>query len=337
MKRFINLFRSIGFEQILLWVYIIFIPLSGTFYFYLGSKKVGYNDFIFIGLLLTCLIKYARGKIEFKKTGLEKQFICMLALFLPSLVNSRGIFNSLLEFLGLIYLFLLFIIIINILTTKERMHNLMMVYFIISAVISFTGLFYLGVYFATGRILNNTFLVYAPIEKVAHHFPRLNLTFETPNMLLIYLHVALVFGVILFFSRKSKKFRYFILSLIILILIAAFFAGSRRYTGLLLTLFLFFSWFAWGRIGTLFKYLTFSGFLIFLITSIMTTIWVIFPVKVTKIETEKAISLKADYGYSIHLIPLATSIKMFKEHPIAGIGLGTYSKRFKQNTHFGSF
>ena len=69
----------------------------------------------------------------------------------------------------------------------------------------------------------------------------------------------------------------------------------------------------------------------------MTTIWVIFPVKVTKIETEKAISFRADYGYSIHLIPLATSIKMFKEHPIAGIGLGTYSKRFKQYADWGWF
>ena len=248
-----------------------------------------------------------------------------------SFINSLNLFDGFAELAGLIYLIVLFILIIDIISTPQKFRRLLNIFLFISTIVSLIGLILLVLSLITGKMLDSRFLFYSTIESMAHHFPRINLTFETPNMMLSYLHVALILGAILFLSEKRIKARYLILSSIVIILIAAIFTGSRQFTGFILSLFIILCCFGKGRIASILKYLTFLGVIFFLAVTVITSIWVIFPVKVRNEENTKNISLKANCAYSMHFIPPIASINMVKKYPLVGVGFGTYNRNIKDN------
>ena len=120
-----------------------------------------------------------------------------------------------------------------------------------------TGVFYWAgaftyVYFSD-NIRGNRFPFYMPIEAMAHHFPRIDSTFINANMLLSYLHVAICAAIILYLLslRAKTRMRFFMIAIIAIFLVTAFLTGSRRFTGLLLSLFLISLWNFKGRIARL--------------------------------------------------------------------------------------
>jgi len=331
MKALINAWKNSVIEEKILWLYAALIPFSSVGYFHLAAKRVGCADLVFAALLVVWLIKYFRGKVKFRRTALEGPFILMTVLFSLSFINSVKIFDSLMELSGLIYLMLLFILIANIVKTREGFRYLLNTFLFTSVVISLAGLVSFGLAMITGDAANNKFLYYGTIESMAHHFPRIQSTLGNPNMLLTYLHAALIAGIILFLLEKRAKKRFLITASIVIILTTAFFTGSRRFTGLLLSLFIILCWFGRGKIPRALKYITFTGFIIFLIASFITTIWVIFPIKAARDADGKIVSVEADYTYSLHFLRPVASISMFKKHPVVGVGLGTYNRHFREN------
>lgn len=335
MKRLVSLWINSSLEEKILWLYIALMPLSGIAYFMLGIKRIGYQDFVFIVLFIIWLIKYRRGETKFSTASLGLPFIFMLGLFLLSFINSINLFNSFIELLGLIYLMTLFLLVINIISTPQKLRSLLTVFLGIATVVSLVSLFYFCLALVTGNVKDNPFLYYSTIESMAHHLPRIKLTLETPNMMLTYLHTALIIGIILLLSARTAKNKLFIFLSIVIISLAAFFTCSRRFTGLLSSLFLILCWFGKGRVAYLIKYVSFLAFIFFLIVSIITSIWVVFPVKIISDKIAKTATLKLNYKYSLHLIQPVASINMFKKHPIIGIGFGTYNRHFKENVDWG--
>jgi O-antigen ligase len=325
----LNIWKESDWQEKLLYIYTILIPFIDYYARIILNKKILYADFVFIFLFIAWMAKYLSGKIKLKLTHLKFSLVLLPALFAVSFLNSSGIFSSIAELLGLIYLIVLFILASDILDSQGKIRFALYLYFFVSAILSVIGLGFFSLAMATGDLRTTSFLGYGTMESIAHHFPRIDLTFESANMALAYLHIALVFGIILFMTEKRKRLKAVIVLSLLIIMATAFFSGSRRFTGLLLSLFLILSWYGRGRVISALKYLLFLGFSIFLTVSIITSIWVVFPLKVTKDVSSKNIVISANYGYSIHSLLPAVSLNMFKKHPFVGVGLGTYNRNFR--------
>lgn len=331
MKRLMQVWISSSLEEKILWLYMALMPCSGIAYFYLGIKRVGYSDLVFAALFIIWIIKYFNKKTRLPRTSLQAPLILMPVLFSLSFINSVNIFNSFTELAGLIYLIILLLLVISILSTPESLRRILSIYLLIGTAICGAGLLYFCLAYFKGDMINNPFLRYTTVESIAHHFPRIKLMLETPNMMLTYLHVVLVFGIALFMAEKRNNTKFLFGICIVIILITAFFTGSRRFTGLLLSLFLILSWLGKGKAASLFKYASFLAAISFFAISVVTSIWVVFPVKIARNDAKKNIMLEANYAYSLHYIQPIASINMIRKHPIVGVGLGTYNARFKEN------
>lgn len=329
-KALMSIWKESALEEKLLHLYVILMPFLDYFIFTFCNKKILYADFVFLLLFVVWVSKYALGKIKIDFVHLKFSLVLLPVLFSFSFLNSSSLLSTVAEMLSLVYLVLLFIVVINIINNYQKLRLVLFLYVITSTVLSLVGLGLLIKAMILRDLRTTAFLGYGTMESMAHHFPRIDLAFESANMALAYLHVALVFGIILFLTEKKKAFRTFIALSLVIMLSAAFFTGSRRFTGLILSLFLIVCWYGRGKISSMLKYSFFLGFLAFLAVSIVTTIWVVFPLKVARDEVAKSISIKADYSYSIHYLLPAVSLHMFKEHPFVGIGFGTFNKNFKE-------
>ena len=330
MGKIKEFWKSLTIEEKLLALYILAFINTQAFVFMIGSKKVLYSEVIFLLLFVIFLWKTLRIRRSISSTCL-KPIVVMAALFTVSFLNSVNLTDSFIELAGLIYLLVLFVIIINIITTYEKLRVFLSIWVGVACCVSLIGLFAFSAAMVNRNLIGNQFLLYNAIESMAHHFPRITSTFIGPNTLLTYLHVSLVFAIILLLFEDGLKKKLFILACIFVILLTAFFTGSRRFTGLLLSLFLILHFYGKGKFMRALKRVTFLGFLFFLIISIVTTIWVVFPVKVTKVEADKTISLRAQYSYSLHLLQVVTAMNMIENHPFIGVGFGTYLRHFKEN------
>lgn len=324
-------------EEKLLWLYTALLALLNIFMLKFVNKNIALADFLFIILFSVWFIKSLRHKIAFRKTHLEFPLFFMIALFLASFLNTRYPLESFIELAGLIYLTILFFVIRNIISSCEKLRFWLYVYFSTAFAISLLGLISLVIAFFSQNTQLNQLLYYGAVEKIAHHFPRLKLMFESPNMSLAYLHVALIFTAILLLLENKRWIKTLILVTAAIIFIAAFFTGSRRFPGLLLSIFIILSMYGKSKILTMIKYFTFLLFLAFLVLAFLTSIWMVFPVKIVKNEVEKTIELKTNYAYSIHYLLPHVAIDMFGKHPIIGSGFGTFNKNFKDNVDWGWF
>lgn len=329
LKSVLKIWQEANWQERLLYIYTILIPFIDYPAFTILNKKILYADIVFIFLFIAGITKYLSGKIKFKLINLKFSLILLPALFAVSFFNSSGISSSIVELLGLMYLIVFFILAGDILDSQRKIRFALYLYFLVSVILSSIGLVLFSLAVATGDLRTTSFLGYGTMESMAHHFPRIDLTFESANMALAYLHIALAAGAILLLTENRKRLKLLIVLSLSIILTTAFFTGSRRFTGLLLSLFLIISWYGRGRVIAALKYLLFLAFLIFMIISIITSIWVVFPLKVTKDNIGKNIGISVNYGYSVHYLLPAVSLKMFKKHPFIGIGLGTYNRSFK--------
>jgi len=330
MVKIKEFWNRLNFEEKFLALYILAFIDTQAFVFMVGAKKVLYSDVIFLFLFVIFLWKTLRNKRSISSTCL-KPIVVMAALFTVSFLNSINLTDSFIELAGLIYLLVLFVVIVNIITTYEKLRVFLSIWVGVACCVSLIGLFAFSVAMVNNNLVSNQFLIYNTAESMAHHFPRITSTFIGPNMFLTYLHVSLIFAVILLLFESELKRKMFILACIFVILISAFFTGSSRFTGLLLSLFLILCFYGKGKFMRAIKRVTFLGFIFLLMVSIVTSIWVVFPVKVTEAEADKTIALQAHYSYSLHFLQPAAAISMIKKHPLIGVGFGTYLRHFKEN------
>lgn len=321
--------KNSAIEEKLLWMYVILLPLINLPLCVLFNKKVLFTDIIAVLLLITYLIKYVSKMTKFIPSYTELSLLIMISLFSISCLNSISILNSFIELFSILYLMTLFILIFNIVTTKEKLVNILYIWTATTIIISLIGLaaFYISIY--TKKIEGNLFLNYSLIDSVAHHFPRICSTFIISNMFFSYLHVSFIFAVILFLLNSDIRKKVLLSIFIGIIIATSLMTGSRRYAGLLLSSMIIISLYGKGRLVSILKYALFSLFLLFLAAYIITSIWVVFPVKIAIDKADKVIDIRADYSYSLHFLSPLASVNMIKRHPIVGVGIGTYNKNFK--------
>lgn len=332
-----GIWKNSGILEKILYIYVALLPFTDLCYLHFGAKRAGWAELVFLWLLILWLIKYVGKKIGLRKISLDAPVALMVVLFSISFFNSRNLLDSILEMSGLVYLIMLLCLIVSVISDQQKLRDLLSVVFITGSAIALAGLAVFAGALVTGKALGNPFLHYTMVESLARCFPRIKFVFESPNMMLSYLHVALVAGMIFFLSEKKAIRRFLIALVIVIILLASFLTGSRSFAGILLTLLMVQFWFGKGRLVSFLKYLTIAGFIFFLTVSIINTVWAVFPVEIRKDSDEKLIELKASYAYSIHFIRPVASINMFKKHPVIGVGFGTYNRNFRDNVDWDWF
>lgn len=327
------LIKGLSFTEKLFAFYIIALGNMDYAAFLFQGRRVMYADLIFIFLLLAVIFNVARESNRRLALRLILPFSLLLIFFIPSFYNSASLKSSFTEFGALAYLGLLGAITAYMVIKSGKGFRVFLYLWVFTA--SFVALIGLAAFIAAladrNLLYGNTLLFYSKIESVAHHFPRIDSLYENANMFLTYLHTAIAFAMILFLDKDATARRKLILVCLLIMLVAAFFTGSRRFTGLLLSLFLILHWIKQGKMAALFKRLTFILFVIFFAVSVITSIWVVFPLKLIKAKDVFMLRLSIDSSYSLHLLAPLVSLEIFKKHPFFGCGLGTYNKRFQEN------
>lgn len=328
--------KSLNLQEKLLALYIIALGNMDYAAFLFQGKRVMYADVVFVFLFFAVILNVKRENDWRLIAKLILPFLLLLVFFIPSFYNSISLAASLSELGALAYLVTLGASVAYVLIKADKKFNVFLYLWVFTA--SFVALIGLAAFAAAlvdkNLVYGNTLLFYSKIESMAHHFPRIDSLYENANMFLTYLHTSIVFAVVLFLSGLSPKRKKLILICIFIMLIAAFFTGSRRFTGLLLSLFLILHWIKGGKKLSLAKYFIFISFALFFIISVITSIWVVFPVKIAKDKDTESVRLSMDRAYSLHFLPPLVSIEIFKKHPLIGCGLGTHNKNFKENVNW---
>lgn len=314
--------KGLSITEALLFLYVALMPFSPF-----GPEKFGVNlsmcDFVFPFMALAFLIEKRHSLIETLQEGrvflLFLVFIFMSAI---SMLHAVNIGKSLLELTGYAYLFALAITIVGTIDNMERLFRLIKIWLLISLAVVIMGMAGFALFFMAKSGARIPFIYYTDVEKTFTVFPRLQATFYTPNMMLTYLHASIVFAIAYLFMDIRQKGLFV---LIILMFIEAFFTASRRFAGLLFTVFLILRRFSTSIIITWLKRAVLILFIAFSILSLVTTIWQFFPVRL--LATKPGISINSKL--SMHLFPQVVSLRMFAKHPLIGIGVGNYNLVFR--------
>lgn len=321
----------------LLWIYIISIPFQWTPTILHIQKRIQWSELIFLLLFIVYLINYFLGKRDFKRNPLELPCLVMILSFMPSFLNSVNLRSSLVELSSFIYLILLLLLAVNILTKPGQLKRALYIWIFTGLFVCLIGLVALGLSLTGVIDKSNVMLYYGTIESQAHHLPRIQSTFLSPNMFTTYLHTSLIFLLILILTMvepKDTRSKIILVVILLVFLGTAFLTGSRRITGILLSLFIILAKFGRGKTMSVIKYATFCGFIIFFLASLITSIFVIFPTKVELNKLTKEVQVNFFYSYSLHFLQPVTSLNMFKKHPLIGTGIGTYNQNFKDNVEW---
>lgn len=332
MRGLLRQFSSWGLKDWLLAAYLLVLPLMDYAPCKIYGRVVLFSDFIFVGLALVYAWELMVRAKTISLDLLDYSGLSMIVLFSFSIFSSAYRAQGMAELAVLSYLYLLFIIVRRTVVSLEKLKAMLIVWVAVALLVSLIGLTAFAYAYSLGDIRGNRFLFYMPIEAMAHHFPRIDSTFINANMLLSYLHVAICAAIILYlFSLRAKaRMRFFMIAIIAIFLITAFLTGSRRFGGLLLSLFLISLWNFKGRIARLARVLTFVGFILFFVASIVTTIWMMFPLSITHERQQQTVTIKAHTSYSLHMLPLSAAFTMAARHPFLGVGLGAFNREFSR-------
>ncbi|UCB57009.1 MAG: O-antigen ligase family protein [Candidatus Omnitrophota bacterium] len=313
----------------LLWFYIILLPIREIPSLPFLNQKLQYADLVFIILFVACMINYARGRFRFKWNWFDLSILFLLIAYLPSFYNSKNHLSSIIELSGLIYLISLYLLIKNIIDTKEKFIFLTKIWVITGVVVSLIGMIALAICWMIGQLRTNAFLFYTEVEATYHILPRIDSVFRNANMYANYLLVSIVFAfILLYYNFENKRKRFLIICALAIMFLGAFLAGSRQQVGIYLSSFLILSKFDKNRIFPVLRRLAFFVFLALLVVGILTTVWTVAPVNF-KNNIEKGIfKVEMNSKYSWHIFTQHASINMIKRHPIVGVGLGNYKDNF---------
>lgn len=327
----VEFYKKSSFIEKLVYLYILSLPIDGGNALILFNKKLQYSDLFFLILFIFWFIYRLKYCIKGSKRLVSSIYIFIaffLVATLPSFINSINLRHSLVEWLGLLYLALLFLIISDTVDTFEKFRKLLFVYSFSAVISASVGLGAFLNYLITHRLAGNPFLFTCASESSLLFFPRIKSFFYTTNMFVSFEHIGLVTSIcLLFLSIGNTVKRNILLVSIGLIMMSILLAGSQCLAGVLLTFFIISLQFR-SRIMRILKYIVFICTSLVIVFAFCATVWMIYPVKLDNDIQGKTINLSINYAYSHHLIPSIYAFSMFQGHPLFGVGIGTFTDQY---------
>lgn len=327
IAKIVQHFKESSLLEKLIYFYILLLP-APYWYLSFSNKMIQTSDFIFLILFpVWCLHKIKQRNMVNYNEKVYLFIIVLLIATLCSFVNSLNLFHSIGDWLGLLYLAALFLIITDIINTKTKFRILLAAYSLAAVFAALLGIFAFINYLITTNL--NSLLFYHPVEKSVLFFPRIQSFFYTPNMFASFEHIGLTLLFALLFIIKEEKTPpiFLLFTAIAIMTVSAFLAGSQTFAGISLTIFMV-SCLVKGKIMVIVRYFVFLSALTITTFAACATIWMIYPMEIKNDQQEKWLNIRINTAYSHHIIPSIYAISMFKEHPIFGVGIGTFGDQY---------
>jgi len=301
----------------LLTLYILLLGFGTRFSLSLFGKQIQPADLFFVIVLIVTLSK----KSLRSSTSIGGVLIIMLAFLFISSVFSTNLPVSIVEFISIFYLAVMYLWVSGIDFNERRFKLLLNVWVWMNGALCVLGLAGLVIYSIWGkdtRLVQNY-----PVMKSIFPFARIAATFPTMNMFASFLHVGVVFLLVLV-AWERRRASYILPA--VLIFICLLFTASRNLLGIAVTVFLAILPLKNKPYLSLFKYLAsaISLVLFFLVT--VTTIWCVFPAKINFNKENGAFSLSVNTVPSLYSLLNKMALKMAADKPFTGVGPGMFDK-----------
>ncbi len=159
---------------------------------------------------------------------------------------------------------------------------------------------------------------------------RLQGTFANPNTFAPFLNTALVFALILTREYKNRSFAWFLtIASAAIIFAGGLLTSSRGTAGLILTLGLVAVWWsAASRWRGLMRIVSIAAMTCSVLAVLITSIWWIYPVKRVS-NTDNRVQLQINTDHAPYYLYHAGALRMFRAHPLTGIGPGRFEGQFR--------
>ncbi len=320
--------KRVSLAEKLLYLYIVLIPVMRVPYLPLIGQKIQYTDIVFLLLFFICLIQLIKGKRDFINVPLKFSLGSMLILFIFSFVHTVNWVRSGVEYAGILYLVSVYVLLCQIVDSQETWWRLVKCWCVVSLLIALTGIV---AYFISAISRFPNFLVadHEFLGNVNQQLVlRLTSIFRHPGMLTVYLHVGIVFGFVLAAEKKDGKWCSWGYLTVFLCFVAALLTKTRCNAGIALTLFCALAFMNKENIFILILHFTsFIYALVIMVLAIVLTIWWILPINFQRNLDRGTISVELNTLYQPYFIHDMAEIKIIKDFPLVGVGLGMYNTR----------
>lgn len=312
-------------SKLLLVFYIILVPIMIVPKIHIFEQKIQYSDIVIAFFLLYMILEVIQGRVKLTKIPFFPVLIFMLITFFISL--GRHIYNIIgfIDYFSILYLGIVYILIVLAVRDKKELGFYIKTWIWVSTFICVIGIIGYITAFISGK--NNLFVPKLNLLSEIALFPkvlswdiRLSATCRNPNMFASYLIVGVLFLIIaikqnMIDGRKYKIYIY----LLFLHILAAFLTKSRVNASILLLVSVATFILMPPKKFIFLKIITFLFTLFYIILTITTLFIWVFPIE--------SYQFKINTQHNIYYLLSEASVKIWKDHPFFGIGLGRYNSK----------
>lgn len=295
------------------------------------GKKVQYSDLLFPMLFFTFAVLVKKGLIRIKS---DRIYFTILFYILGVAVSGLGAINRqkfILDFLGVLYLGLIFFMIFNTVVNEKLLSAN-------TTKIILRG-WYAGFLIVCGCIIvgilegyvfkrNSLFIVNYPVPvryQLVHRFiPRVVSTLRSPDMMVGYFIVSFAFVPFWLRNTASGFSRRLLILMASVALIGSFLSTSRGVAGLLVVLFMLTFLSDKAKLMNLLRPALFA--LIAGIVVLLSAVTIFEPSKIEIFDSQidsKQVAVHFHMSNKSNYWKYA--LRMFKDHPVKGVGAGNFN------------
>ncbi|RJP28985.1 MAG: O-antigen ligase family protein [Candidatus Omnitrophota bacterium] len=323
--KIIERFKDLTLIEKLICFYVALIPVMRVPDLPFISQKVQFSEIIFLLMIIVWFIGLIKKKYRLKNNFLTLPIILIAAAFSISSINAELKTASLLELSGILYLLLMVYFVSIMISGKKSAYFIMDIWVYTAFFVSSIGMLAIldWLFFKRAVFL----LAPQPGLTSVLPFPRIHSTFRMGSMLASYLHISIIFAFIRFIEEPKGKKRVFLAIAIIMFFIVSLLTASRPLLGIIVSIFLILLKLRGKVIYSVLRYSVFVLLVFVILWSAAITLWVVVPVNYTINQNEMSFSLKVHYPASLYMHLFDAAARMFKDHPITGVGIGMFNEK----------
>lgn len=326
---------------IFLLIYAITLPLAKMPDLPPILQRLQLSELVFLFLAISWFKDLIKKKRLPQDTGLNKIFSVFVAFAFLSFLRSLDLLASTIEFLALVYLFVIFNLTFDIVDTKRKLDMVVKAWVGTTAVVLALGFIGLGVCVMTGK--GNPFCIVLegifPYLKTVY---RVQSTTRYPSGLANYLIAGLGFIFSDYLLTENKRYKIFLKMLLFLISLMIVATISREVLSLILFFVLVYGYLHLPKNlkFRITRFLLISLFIAaFLFITIFSSTIYIRSYKLENIakEMHRELAVNIDYAYNLRFARKVAALEMIRRHPFLGVGLRmyrTYTQRLNDEDYF---
>lgn len=312
----------------LLLIYLVTLPFMKTFNLPFLAERAQFSEAVFLFLFLLWISGLIKDKKLPQMAGLNKQYMLFLFFCLLSFFRSSNLFISFMELLGLIYLYVMLVLVADIVDDVRKIDTVVKVWIGTSVVILALGFigWFICIILGERNIFCNIYHNQIPYINPCY---RVESTFKLAQGLGNYLVVSLGFVVSDLLLTDNKKYKIFLKFMIFFICLGVLATFSRSLFSLMLASFLIYNHFHKAK-NLQFRIirflLIFSIIISFLFIIIICSTFYIPSYKIESFskDTHEELVININYTYDKRFLLKTAAIEMTKRHPFLGVGLGIF-------------